>query len=441
VGLSALRQAQGKLSAYSYQPNQSYWTSVVRTASHLLITANLCACFCAPGVAGGQLFQPPGAVQQATAPQSAGQDATIGDVSPLDATTQPDTAAVFTADTANLEGCQVIARFDNQIVLACEVLWRVNFMLEAHQGRTTGELRVPPEQLAEVRAQLMRREVGAMVDRKLLYDEFRRNVPAENLPRVEESLLKPFEEKEVPELMKQLKVDNQRDLERELARLGSSLADARRTFNEKVIASEWARSKVKINEEVSPDEMLEYYQSHLADYEYPTQARWEELMVDKSRFGDEREAYAELTRMGNEVWQLGTRTPVFGPAFTEVAKKSSDGFTAKKGGAHDWTTKGALQCTEIDESLFKLQVGQMSPIIDSGPAYHIVRVLERREAGRKPFTDVQGEIRDALKEQRMRAEMEAYLVELRRNARVWTVFTGNTTAEALMRKPDDAQRR
>jgi parvulin-like peptidyl-prolyl isomerase len=83
----------------------------------------------------------------------------------------------------------------------------------------------------------------------------------------------------------------------------------------------------------------------------------------------------------------------------------------------------------------------MSPIIDSGPAYHIVRVLERRDAGRKPFTDVQGEIREALKEQRMRAEMEAYLVKLRRDARVWTVFTGHTTAEALMRKPDEAQRR
>jgi hypothetical protein len=389
------------------------------------------------------LFQPPTAEQQAITPLSDAQDATVSVVPTIDGATQApsDVTPVFTADTANLEGCQVIARFDNQIVLACEVLWRVNLMLEAHQARAPEEQRVPPEQLAEVRAQLMRREVGAMVDRKLLYDEFRRNVPPENLPRVEQSLLQPFEEKEMPELMKQLKVDNQRDLERELARLGSSLADARRTFNERVIASEWVRSKVKINEEVSPDEMLEYYQSHLADYEFSTQARWEELTVNKGRFPSEREAYDEMARIGNEVWQLGTRAQVFGPAFADVAKRNSDGFTAKKGGVQDWTTKGALQCAAIDEALFTLQVGQMSQIIDSGPAYHIVRVLERREAGRKPFTDVQGEIRDALKEQRMRAEMEEYLVELRRRARVWTVFTGNTTAEALMRKPDEGQRR
>ena len=38
-------------------------------------------------------------------------------------------------------------------------------------------------------------------------------MPAENLPRIEENLRQPFEEKEMPMLMKQLKVDNQRELE------------------------------------------------------------------------------------------------------------------------------------------------------------------------------------------------------------------------------------
>jgi hypothetical protein len=397
---------------------------------------------CAPSVE-GQLFQPPAASRPPITPLLDEREAPVPVATAIDAAPQPpsEATAVLTDDMANLEGCQVIARFGNQIVLASEVLWRVNLALETHQARAPADRQIPPEELAAVRAQLLKREVSSMVDRKLLYDEFRRNVPVENLPRVEESLLKPFEEREIPELMEQLKVSNQRDLERELARLGSSLADARRTFNENVIASQWVQSKVKINEEVSPDEMLEYYQAHLADYEYPTQARWEELMINKSRFPSEREAFGEMVRMGNEVWRLGMRTQTSGPAFAEVAKKSSDGFTAKKGGLQDWTTKGALQCAAIDQALFTLQVGQMSPILDSGSAYHIVRVLERREAGRKQFTDVQIEIREALKKQRTRTGMEEYLVKLRKDARVWTAFTGDITAEALMRKPDDPQRR
>jgi hypothetical protein len=288
----------------------------------------------------------------------------------------------------------------------------------------------------------MRREVAQLVDRKLLYNQFRRNVPQENLPRIEQNLIEPFEQHELPNLMKTLKVTNQRDLEREIARLGSSLTDVQRAFNERVIATEWIRSKVKINEEVSPEELTEYYHAHLTDYDYPTKARWEELMVRKDRFKDPREAYAEMAKLGNEVWQRGSQQPVRGAAFADVAKAKSDGFTAKDGGVHGWTTKGALQCEAINEALFALQVGQMSPILDSGPAFHIVRVLERKEAGRQPFTEVQGDIREKLKDQRFSAAVEKYLAQLRQDARIWTAFTGNVSADVLLgRKPDEAQQR
>jgi hypothetical protein len=340
------------------------------------------------------------------------------------------------AEHANLEGCQVIARVDDQVVLACEVLWHVNLLLEQNHVKAAAD------RVEGIRRELLKREVMTMVDRKLLFNEFRRNVPAENMPKIEENLRQPFEERELPDLMKQLKVDNQRDLEIRLAQLGSSLADVRRGFNERVIAQEWIRSKVKVNEDVGPDEMADYYHTHLADYEYPSQARWEELMVRKDRFKDPADAYAELANIANQAYNDGIEKGVHGPAFAQIAKEKSDGFTAKDGGVHDWTTKGALSCKAIDDALFTLQVGQMSPIIDSGPAFHVVRVLERKEAGRKPFTEVQADIRDRLKEKRYSKEAVKYLTKLRSDARVWTVYTGNVSTEVLLgRKADNTQKR
>jgi hypothetical protein len=275
-----------------------------------------------------------------------------------------------------------------------------------------------------------------------LFNEFRRGVPAENMPKIEENLRQPFEEHELPDLMKQLKVDNQRDLEIRLSQLGSSLADVRRGFNERVIAQEWIRSKVKVNEDVGPDEMIDYYRTHLTDYDYPSQARWEELMVRKDRFKDPADAYAELANMANQAYNDGIKKGVQGPAFAEIAKAKSDGFTAKNGGVHGWTTKGALSCKAIDDALFTLQVGQMSPIIDSGPAFHIIRILERKEAGRKAFTDVQADIRDKLKEKRYSKEAVKYLTKLRGDARIWTAYTGNVSADVLLgRKPEETQKR
>jgi hypothetical protein len=318
------------------------------------------------------------------------------------------------------------------------VLWRVNQMLEKNRSM------IPPNQYEAVRDQLMQRTLTGTIDQKLLYGEFRRTIPAENLPRIEENLIAPFEEHESPRLMKQLNVKSQRELEQELSRLGSSLADARQNFNEHVIASEWVRNQIKINEEVSPDEMVEYYRSRRTDFEFPTQARWEELTVRKGpSSASAQQAFAKLAHMGNQVWpQMMANPPADKPVFAEVARAQSDGFNADKGGVHDWTTKGALKASLLDEAIFNFPIGQMSPILDSGTAFHIVRVLERRQAGCRPFSEVQNDIREKLKDERMKVAQDKYIANLRKNAKIWTIYTGNVSAEVLMgRPPDGAKRR
>ena len=49
------------------------------------------------------------------------------------------------------------------------------------------------------------------------------------------------------------------------------------------VATQWLRSKIELDEEVTHEEMLDYYNGHLSDYEFPTQARWEELMIQKNQ--------------------------------------------------------------------------------------------------------------------------------------------------------------
>jgi hypothetical protein len=329
---------------------------------------------------------------------------------------------------ATVDGSQVIARINGQVVQACEILWMVNLMIEKNKDK------IPPNELAEVRQQLMKRQLATLVDRKLLFDEFRRGPAGENLPKIEENLASPFEDQEIPLLLKQMNVSSRPELERELCRLGSSLNDAKRAFNERVIASEWMRNKIKVDEDISPIEIHDYYQEHLTDYDFPAQARWEELMVRKSRFPDAAQAYAELARLGNEAWgpwqRRGAIPDPKQSIFSDVAKAKSDGFTAKDGGQYDWTNKGAKK-PPIDDVLFSLQVGQMSQILESETGFHIIRVLERKEAGRKPFTEVQVKIREKLKDDRLHTAQEKYLAELREQASIETIFTGRISADAL----------
>ena len=303
-------------------------------------------------------------------------------------------------EPATIDGCQVVARIDGQVVLACELLWRVNLMLEANRDR------IPPNQYEAVRDQLMKRTLTGMIDQKLLYAEFKRNIPPENMPRIEENLLGPFQEREVPRLMEQLEVKSSREVEQELSKLGSSLADTRQSFNEQVIASEWIRSKLKdkISDEVSPQEMVDYYRDHRVEFEFPTQGPLGGTDGPQERHPrpGQQEAYAPLAQMGNKVWpRVAANPPATHADVRDVAKAKSQGSTRRRAAGYDWTTKGSLKATVVDDAIFSLPVGQMSPILDSGTGFHIVRVLERTEAGCRPFSEVQNDIRDKLKDERM----------------------------------------
>jgi hypothetical protein len=335
-----------------------------------------------------------------------------------------------------IEGGQIIARIDGEVVLASDVLWQVNQLIAANRDR------IPDDQMETVREMLLRQQVRGLIDTKLLYADFRRTIPAENLPTVEKSLEEPFEETEIPRLIEILKVRNRDELQKLMQQHGTTLRDVKRQFVEKTIAGEWLRQRTPKPKPISHEQMLEYYRSHAKEYAFPAQARYEELMVRFDQFPDAQAAWSALAEMGNEVWNHVLANPdLRGPAFGDVARQKSHGFTAADGGIHDWTTIGALRCEAINKALATLEVGQLSNGIASDQGFHIVRVLERRDAGKTPFTKAQAQIREELERAQRQSLVEAEVAELRQSARVWTLFDGDVDSERLAQMLESGQRR
>ncbi len=338
-----------------------------------------------------------------------------------------------------LEGGKIIARVDGQIVLAGDVMWQVNKIIEANLDK------IPPAERDRARQMLLRQQTMGLIDTKLLYADFRRKVPAENIPTVEENLATPFEEMEIPRLIKVFEIESQRELAVELKKLGTSLPEMQRQFMERTIAGEWLRQLAPKPEEVTYDQLVAYYKEHVkeGEYDYPAQAKWEELMVRVDRFGGDRTAaWRAIAEIGNQVWKRVAANPdLRGAVFTELAKQKSHGFTAKQGGAHGWTTKGALRNQKINEALFSLEVGQLSNIIEHDGAFHIIRVLERKEAGQTPFTEAQAKIRKKLEGERKQGLIEKELIRLRKESRVWTIFDGDLSGPRLAELLDGPKKR
>jgi hypothetical protein len=356
------------------------------------------------------------------------------------AATEPLGPPIVPTDAQPITGSEIVARVEDQVILASDVLWQVHRLIDNAEKQKN--MKVPPEQRAQVERVYLEKMVTNLIDTKLLFADFRRTLPPENLAHVEKTLAEPFEANELPKLYETYGVKDRVQLNAALAVHGSSLKDVQRQYTEKMVAGEWLRQRMPKLKVVTHEEMVAYYQDHLKEYEYPGSIKWEELMVRFDRCnGNRDQAWQQLAGMGNEVWAIVKITPgLRGPVFANVAKAKSHGFTAADGGIHE-TSPGSLMCEELNTALASLEPGRMSNPIESPQGFHIVRVLERKAPGRTPFTEAQAKIRELLEAEQKEVLVAQELVKLRKAARVWTIFHGDLNGPRLTELLDDKPQR
>ncbi|MEX2561009.1 MAG: peptidyl-prolyl cis-trans isomerase [Pirellulales bacterium] len=348
----------------------------------------------------------------------------------LEAGTSSELPGERTSEAAgtSLDTTRVLATVGKEVILAGDVLGKVNEALATHAGKMQPEQlkRIEPDHWEAARQQLTVQAVAESIDVKMLVEDARSRIPPENMEKIlkeiEEDL---FEKNQLPRLMAHWQVPSRGELDARLRELGGSVEREKRAYVESVLADQWLGEQVKGVEEITHGQMLEYYQQHRADFEYPAQARWEQLMVRFSNYPSKRAAWEALSQMGNQVWH--------GAPLADVARARSDGPTAADGGRHGWTTRGSLVSTVIDDALFNLPLGALSEILSDDRGFHIIRVIERKDAGCVTFAEAQVEIREKISSERSRQKRRQYIARLRKNTPVWTVYDagrGDSTASA-----------
>lgn len=280
--------------------------------------------------------------------------------------------------------------------------------------------RLSPEQLS--RRKMLEGMLKHQVEMKLAYYDARRKIPADNMPAVEKQLGRAFEELQVKKLLKEHGVESWRDLDLELRKIGSSLEQEKRVFFERNLAQQWMQQQVKPDDEVSFEQMLNYYRENPTEFDKPANTRWQLLNVSFARHPSRQEAYATLAEMGNKI--MG------GADFAEVAKQGSDGAAGSDGRIRDWPDDSLQLPPVVKQAVEGLPGGQMSPILEDWRGYYIVRVVERTPAHRQSFEVAQSDIREKIKQRRNNEQLEKYISDMRRQVPIWTVLDTETASRA-----------
>ncbi|MBX3399089.1 MAG: peptidylprolyl isomerase [Gemmataceae bacterium] len=161
---------------------------------------------------------------------------------------------------------------------------------------------------------------------------------------------------------------------------------------------------------VTLNDIWDHYAANPKEFAVDEQVKWLDCFVSFQRFQstDDAKEYAQ------NLWRQATQ----GGDFVEIVKKSSHGDSVLRNGEGLGTKKGEFQPAELESVLLELPEGQISPLLQTATGYHIVKVVESRKAGTRPFDGkVQNEIRAKLTRQLQSKEYDKMVDDLWRRYR------------------------
>ena len=294
---------------------------------------------------------------------------------------------------------EIIARVNNEIITRSELdKARASAEEDAKQecqGKCT------PEQLKADIEDRQKNTLRDLIDQSLLVQRGK-----DMSVNVEPEVIKKLDQIRI-----QNKIDSMEDLEKAVSSQGTNWEDFKNNIRTGLLTQRVIGSEVGSHITIGKDEIAKYYNEHKAEFVRPEQVALREIEVST-----QGKTEAELPDLKKKA-ETALKRVQDGEDFGEIAKRFSDGSTAKQGGFLGVYKRGELS-KELEDVVFKMKKNGLTDIMDTKQGYLILQVLERYEQGQQPLNKVENEINDHLYSERMEPAMRAYLKTLREQSYV-----------------------
>lgn len=143
---------------------------------------------------------------------------------------------------------------------------------------------------------------------------------------------------------------------------------------------------------VSDAEVSAWYESHKDRYQRAEERRASHILILVDANQDEEKAKAKADGIRRELQEAPGK-------FAELAKQySQDPGSAEKGGDLGFFGRG-MMVKPFEESVFKLQEGEISGVVRSEFGFHIIKLTATKAGAQRPLAEVRPELEDELKRQ------------------------------------------
>ena len=112
-----------------------------------------------------------------------------------------------------------------------------------------------------------------------------------------------------------------------------------------------------------------------------------------------------------------------GADFTRIAVRRTEPLEARTRGGIIFEVPRGIFPAELEEALFSLEVGEISPVLESREAYHIFRVLSITPAQEVKLRDKKKELQDLIKREKIEAVAQELVRSLQEDGKIERHFS------------------
>ncbi len=146
---------------------------------------------------------------------------------------------------------------------------------------------------------------------------------------------------------------------------------------------------------VPPADIEKAYNSSIEQYTTPEQVRASHILLKTEGKTD-----ADVKAKAEAILKQAKA----GADFAELAKKNSeDESNAKNGGDLDYFGRGRM-VPEFDQAVFAMQPGQISDLVKTQYGYHIIKMVDKKNAATRSLAEVRQQLTDQLAYERAQAQ-------------------------------------
>ena len=313
--------------------------------------------------------------------------------------------------TEQLGGNSVVAEVNGTPIFVDDLIGSVRLAVEAEPSLTD-------EQRQAIMYKQIRDRLDAYVEQEIVLQALNKAVPADRQELINESLEEPFQEI-IADIKAKNNVTTDAELNEVLAEEGVSIDLLRESFVRIQKVQGYIGTLATAPQNIDRPEIVAYYRDHQEDFTNEERIRWQEIVVYYD--SDEQRAAAQQ-KMNGILQQLRA-----GADFGDLAADQSDTLSAEKRGDMGWLVPGSLSDKELENQLMSMKSGQVTQVYDRSNRLELYRVAEHQYAETQPLQDVQQQIEQQLKQNKLAEARKDVLEKLRGQATVVTMF--DETAE------------